>query len=192
VPSEEVPPTKRSILWRRLDRSGHEFCRLLYRDSAWRLDGTAVFAYEGLPCRLDYRVSCNSSWETEEATVTGQVGDRLIEKRISVDSTRRWRLDGVESAPVRGCIDLDLNFSPSTNLLPIRRLSLAVGAQAQVRAAWLRFPSFALEPLDQSYRRLDESTYRYESATGFAADLSVDGVGLVTRYPGFCELEASE
>lgn len=31
--------------------------------------------------------------------------------------------------------DLDLNFSPSTNLIPLRRLGLAVGAEAPVRAA---------------------------------------------------------
>lgn len=37
------------------------------------------------------------------------------------------------------CVDIDLNFSPSTNLLPIRRFDLSVGASAIVRAAWLRF-----------------------------------------------------
>jgi hypothetical protein len=50
------------------------------------------------------------------------------------------------------CIDLDLNFSPSTNLLPLMDLGLAIGQEATIRAAWLRFPRFALEPLDQVYR----------------------------------------
>jgi hypothetical protein len=96
----------------------------------------------------------------------------------------------VAQPSVTGCIDLDLNFSPSTNLLPIRRLNLAVGDEAQVRAAWLRFPSFELEPLFQTYRRIDESTYRYLSSTGFAADLEVSSVGFVTNYPGIWEVEA--
>jgi len=190
MPSEQGPPTERSILWRRLDRPGHDACRLFRQDSSWRLAGTAVFAHEGLPCRLEYEVSCNSAWETREARVSGWIGARPIDSRLSVDSARNWRLDGIESAPTRGCVDLDLNFSPSTNLLPVRRLRLAVGAEGRVRAAWLRFPSFSLEPLDQLYRRLDDATYRYESATGFTADLSVDEVGFVTRYPGFCEVEA--
>ena len=47
---------------------------------------------------------------------------------------------GADSRAVDGCRDIDLNFSPSTNVLPIRRLSLDVGDQAAVRAAWLRFP----------------------------------------------------
>ena len=91
-----------------------------------------------------------------------------------------------------GCIDLDLNFSPSTNLLPIRRLDLPVGQGAGVRAAWLRFPSFTLEPLEQIYRRTDVATYRYESAGGrFAVELQVNAAGLVTRYENFWQVEAA-
>jgi len=60
-----------------------------------------------------------------------------------------------------------------------------------VRAAWLRFPSFALEPLEQSYRRVTESRYRYESAGArFVAELEVNAAGFVTLYPGFCHVEA--
>jgi hypothetical protein len=90
----------------------------------------------------------------------------------------------MERPEVAGSIDLDLNFSPSTNLLPIRRLHLSIGEQAQVQAAWLRFPGFTLEPLEQLYRRVDDVTYRYESAGGkFVADLKVNAVGFVTLYP---------
>jgi uncharacterized protein len=91
---------------------------------------------------------------------------------------------------VPGCLDLDVNFSPATNLLPIRRLNLSVGLEAEVRTAWLRFPSFALELLIQHYRRIDEPTYRYESDAGkFVAELKVDAFGYVKKYPGFLEAE---
>ena len=83
------------------------------------------------------------------------------------------------------------NFSPSTNLLPIRQLDLAIGQEAAVQAAWLRFPSFTLEPLDQLYRRIYFATYRYESVGGrFVTELQVNPVGLVTRYPNFWHVEA--
>jgi hypothetical protein len=85
-------------------------------------------------------------------------------------------------------VDLDLNFSPSTNLLPIRRLRLDVGQEAAVRAAWLRFPGFTLEPLEQRYRRTADDAYRYESAGGaFVRDLTVNDEGFVVRYPGLWE-----
>lgn len=91
---------------------------------------------------------------------------------------------------VAGCIDLDLNCSPSTDLLPIRRLNLAVGQEAQVKAAWLRFPSFELQPLSPVYRRIDESTYRHESGPGkFVVGLNVDPFGFVTSYQAFWQAD---
>ena len=91
-----------------------------------------------------------------------------------------------------GCLDVDFAFSPSTNLLPIRRLNLAVGQEADVKAAWLRFPGFTLEPLEQRYRRTGETTYRYLSQGGsFVRDLQVSQAGFVLNYPGFWQAEAA-
>lgn len=180
-----------SILWRRLDRPGHEAARLEIGDTGARLAGAAVFVHEGNPARLDYDVSVDRAWRTTSGRVTGWIGDRAIDVAVSAEEGGRWRMNGAVVPAVEGAIDLDLNFSPSTNLLPIRRLGLAIGEEGVVRAAWLRFPSFELEPLEQVYRRLSESTYRYESAGGrFVAELSVDARGFVMRYPGFCETEA--
>jgi hypothetical protein len=176
--------TEHLILWRRLDQPGHESARLTRRESGWSLTGTAVFAHDRRPCRLDYQVTCDAVWQTISGKVEGWVGEKIVEIEISVDPQRRWRLNGVECPKVRGCTDLDLNFSPSTNLLPIRRLGLALGQGAEVRAAWLRFQSFTLEPLEQYYTRIDEAIYRYESAGGrFAAELKVNKEGFVTEYP---------
>ena len=180
-----------SIIWRRLDHRGHESALLFSKDSWWHLQGTAVFLFNKLACRLDYRIICNSQWHTQSARVTGWVGDRLIESNLTVAPAERWLLNDEDSPQVEGCIDLDLNFCPSTNLLPVRRLGLSVGEEQKVRAAWLRFPNFELEPLTQLYRRVDENTYRYESAGGnFVRELTVNDVGFVTKYPDFWEVEA--
>ncbi|HRV90681.1 MAG TPA: putative glycolipid-binding domain-containing protein [Anaerolineae bacterium] len=183
--------TNAAILWRRLDQPGHEAARLSTQDGFWRLAGTANFIYNGQPCRLDYRILCDKTWQTRSGRVAGWVGPEPVEVDIAVDVAGRWWLNGTEITAVAGCLDLDLNFSPSTNLLPIRRLGLAVGQAAAVKAAWLRFPSFTLEPLEQTYHRLAEATYRYESAGGkFVRDLPVNAAGFVTTYPDFWELEA--
>jgi hypothetical protein len=179
-----------SILWRRLDLPGHESARLVYADPHWRLEGTALFSHEHRACRLDYRILCSSAWETLSARVTGWVGDEPVEIDVAVDPFRNWQLNGVPAPEVAGCIDIDLNFSPSTNLLPIRRLGLADGEEQGVRAAWLRFPGFRLEPLEQTYRRIGPAAYRYTSAGGrFVRDLRVDTAGFVTRYPGLWQAE---
>jgi hypothetical protein len=148
-----------------------------------------VIARAGRACRLDYLVVCDGDWRTRSGRVTGWLGTDPVAVEVS-SASGRWLLDGSEAPAVAGCVDLDLQFSPSTNLLPIRRLDLAVGASAPVRAAWLRFPSFALEPLDQLYRRTGPATYRYESADGtFVRDLRVNDTGFVVDYPGLWEVE---
>jgi uncharacterized protein len=183
-----------TIIWRRLDEPGHEFAQLFFEDNVWRLSGTAIFAFgrpQRRPVRLDYLVICNADWQTRSASVSGWVGDETVCIDISVDEARRWRLNGVEVSAVEGCLDIDLNFSPSTNLLPIRRLRLNVGDEVAATAAWLRFPDFRLEPLTQSYRRISGAGYRYESGGGeFVAQLSVNEVGFVTSYPNLWVVEA--
>ena len=113
-----------------------------------------------------------------------------IEVVILADTTRSWTLNGRPCPEVQGCEDIDLSFSPATNLLPIRRARLGVGARVSVRAAWLRFPVIALESLDQTYERVSESQYPYKSRGGsFVAMLETNALGLVTHYPGLWQLE---
>lgn len=177
------------ILWRWMDRPGHEAARLESVGGEWHLRGTSVLMHEGQPCRLDYHVVCDAAWRTRRAHVAGWIGEREVEAEIAAEDGR-WRLNGAEVPGVAGCVDVDLNFSPCTNLLPIRRLGLRVGEEGRVSAAWLRFPGFHLERLEQTYRRTGERTYRYESADGaFVRDLDVDDAGFPTRYPGFWEAE---
>ncbi len=94
-------------------------------------------------------------------------------------------MNGAPVAAVAGCIDVDLSFTPATNLLPIRRLGLPIGSSAPVAAAWLRFPELDLQRLDQVYTRAAEGRYEYSSAGGsFRATLQVAASGFVTDYPG--------
>lgn len=161
-----------AVLWKRSDREGHEAARLDGRV----LRGMAVTD----ECALTYRIECDEAWRTLTASVHGWAGEREVAIEIA-SNAGRWTMNGEHVAAVEGCIDVDLNFSPSTNLLPIRRLNLAIGDEAEVRAAWLRFPAFTLEPLPQTYRRTGERTYRYRSAS-FTAEIAVNEVGLVVEY----------
>jgi hypothetical protein len=178
----------RTILWRRLDRPGHEAARLERVDEGWRLSGECAVGFDGKACGLSYAIGCDPAWRSVSCRVSGFVGSEPVSIEIRREDSGRWTMNGAPQPQVDGCIDLDLNFSPSTNLLPIRRLGLAVGAGAPVRAAWLRFPSFRLEILEQVYVRTADRSYRYESAGGsFTADLRVDAHGFVTRYAGLFE-----
>jgi hypothetical protein len=171
------------IIWKWNDGRGLESCRLLELESGFRLEGAAVLVHEGQACRLDYLIDCDADWTTRAAVVIGWVGERNLDVVIARDDDNRWELNGLLVPEVEGCTDLDLNFSPATNTLPIRRLEPPVEETVAVRAAWLRFPSFELEPLEQTYTRLAVNRYRYESAGGsFVAEVTVDDRGLVIDY----------
>jgi hypothetical protein len=172
-----------TILWERSAEPGHESARLRWSGGEIFLEGSAVFDHEGAPCRLEYVVVTDERFHTRRGAVEGWLGERSLSIEVAA-SGGRWTLGGRECAEVEGAVDLDLNFSPSTNLLPIRRLALEVGREAPVRSAWLRFPSFDLKPLQQTYRRVSESRYFYRSEGGFEAELEVSPAGFVTLYPG--------
>lgn len=178
------------VLWRRLDRPGHEAARLVFHEPFWQLSGTVVFAEEGVPCRLEYLIACSAEWQTLRAKISGWVGAQSVRLDVSADANRHWRINGQGCPSVDGCSDLDLSFSPATNQLPIRRLGLAVGAGADVTAAWLRFPELTLEPLAQAYRRIGEREYQYVALeSAFSTVLEVSPGGTVLHYPGMWRAE---
>ncbi len=181
-----------TFLWRRLEDPGHDACRLLSSGDGWRLEGTAVFRAAAGACCLRYQVLADSRFRTRRATVTGHLGRRAVDLRIGAPGragSGRWRLNGEPVPGVDGCLDLDLGFTPATNLLPIRRLALRVGEAAEAPAAYLSFPALRLRPLPQRYRRTGRHAYAYEAPTfGYAGTLSVTRHGAVRDYPGLFEL----
>lgn len=177
-----MPETLASILWRRLDVEGHEACRLSRRDGGFELAGQAVFDEGQGPSCLAYTVLCDDAWRTRMASVRGFVGTADFVCEIERLSDGIWMLNGVAQPEAQGLIDIDLNFTPATNLLAIRRFDLAVGAETPASAAWLTFPERKLIRLDQTYRRLEETRYAYKGY-GYAATLEVSGTGFVFDYP---------
>ncbi len=182
----------RELLWRRLDVPGIEYFRLWDSARGPRLAGTLIFAYDGAPVRLKYGVACAPDWTTRGVHVVLTQGAVTRHLKLVAGEDRRWWCGGEEIAAVAGCLDVDLSFSPATNLLPLRRLGLAPGDSRDLTAAWVRFPGLDVEPLAQRYTRLDERRLRYESRDGsFTADLDLDDLGLVVRYPPLWEQVAA-
>lgn len=179
-----------TIVWRRLDLPGHDAAALDRDGDDWRIAGVAVLTSDGRPARLDYEVRCDAGWRTRSATIAGWIGEREVRLTLERDAGDRWRVAGAGVPALDGCRDVDLAFTPATNTLPIRRLRLAVGTEAAVRAAWVRFPDLSTEVLEQTYRRTAPDRYHYESAGGaFRRELALSGAGFVTSYPGLWEAE---
>ena len=65
---------------------------------------------------------------------------QAVDLNVVADGTRRWQLNGSECGAVAGCVDIDLAFSPSTNLLPIRRLDLRLAKRPRSALPGCGFP----------------------------------------------------
>lgn len=176
---------KRVVVWRNLLLNGTDYCALWHNAEGWLLKGTVVGVLEDhRPVLASYEVHCDEKWHTHQVQVQRTIGSDLKTLSLSVESRGMWRSSSGEVHDLHGCEDVDLAFTPVTNSLPIRRLDLRVGGTASVVAAWVKFPELTVQPLAQRYTRLAVNTYRYESNTGFSAEIAVDDLGLVTAYPG--------
>ena len=180
-------------IWRWITRTGMERFELQHRAQEWILRGTILLMEEGFPAEARYEVICDDSWRTRRADISlrDNSGERSL--RIIVEDGL-WFVNGCVIDAIAGCTDIDLEWSPSTNTLPIRRLPMAVGEKSgPIVAAWVRFPSLQLELLAQEYERIADNRYRYTSSDGaFVAELIVDEEGLVTEYEGVWRRESAK
>jgi hypothetical protein len=186
-------PADSTIRWRRLDVAGHEEARIEQSASGWRLRGRLEVDEPAGQARLAYLIDCDHAWRTRRATVSGDAAGAALRFEFAADGEGHWTLNGDPLPQVDGALDVDLGFTPATNLLPIRRLDLAIGAHADVRTAWVRFPELRVEALEQSYHRESDRVFRYEAwvdGERFQARLDTDEYGHVLRYEGLWEVES--
>lgn len=175
-------PTRR-VSWRRTDEvQTDEHCTIAMRDGGLSLVGTVLGAENGLPVRIEYRVFADGAGGATTAVhIRDYRGFAQRQLTLARDAKGHWTVNGVSTPALKGCADVDLGCSPSTNTLPIRRLRLGIGGSRTIPVAWVRFPELAVERAAQTYARLDEFTYRYTSGA-FEAELVADDDGVVAQY----------
>ena len=134
------------------------------------------------PFALAYRLRVDSEWHVREAHLktTSRHGLHIVS-----NGKGTWHVNGVEELALQGCLDIDIQASPITNTLPIRRLGLKPGESSELRLCYIAVPDLIVTVAEQRYTALADGLYRFESLTSsFTADLPVDADGLVKDYPG--------
>jgi hypothetical protein len=167
------------VLWHCSALSSSELGTLEAHGDGWVLRGWTVLPVDGVPGRIEHDVLIDGGWRTQAATVIIHT-DRVQRHEVRV-ADGAWTVNGVERPDLDGCIDIDLGWTPATNVLPIRRLGLAVGEAATTVASWFRFPELAIERNDQRYERTAPLVWRYLSGA-YDFQLDVDELGRVVRY----------
>jgi hypothetical protein len=166
-----------AVLWIRQGGGGNDACRFANAEGGYLIDGSATDAAWNV---LRYRVRARGDGTTRRARIGAK--SRIFVHRGTDDT---WTLNGVPVPEVTGAKDIDFGFTPATMTLPIRRLKLGVGEQAEVLAARLDLESEQLKPLRLVYRRTASDRYECENTeTGTTAMLKVDIEGIVKEYKG--------
>lgn len=173
-----------AALWKRLDTPGHDACCLERLEHGWRLQGTAVFRDAGEAAQLTYQVTCDPTWVTEGGIVCGWRGSTPVSFQVKRLAQGIWTLNGTPVSGLKDCQDLDLGFTPATNLLQLRRLGLAQGESSALPVAWLDGAVGTLTVLQQHYERRSEHTYWYEAPSAdYQGLLEVSRTGFIRHYP---------
>jgi hypothetical protein len=180
-----------SAAWQHHDaRQGFESMFVRGDRAGRRLEGHTAAVEDGEPWVVRYVISLDERWITRTVEGWGwsQAGDRGV--RLEADGSGRWWVDGSAAPMLDGCVDIDLESSACTNLIPVHRLSLEIGESADVPAAYVRAIDLRVERLEQRYTRIgDDEQGRHSYDYGapeldFTARLAYDESGLVVEYPG--------
>ena len=168
------------IRWRDATGAGLEHCQIGRSSDGFEIE-SLVIAPEGFAAR--YRIGCDAEWRLREAEIElVGTGQWLV---LRADGEGQWTGDHGPLPELGGALDIDISMTPFTNTLPIRRLGVDMGETAEIEVAYIDMPSRALTRRPQRYSRLAERLWRFETLDmDFAAEITVDGDGLVMAYPG--------
>lgn len=172
----------KTILWRKLPNSGLEFCQFaLEHEISFR--GEVIINNEINPIYVSYLVECDIEGNTKSAEILQRTEDGEARIYLHRDNKNRWYKNDIEIKEVFGLLDIDIGVTPSTNILPIRRLKLELGESKELSAVWVRFPELSIHALEQKYTRIQKDLYLYESiVSGYKAEIKVDHNCIVQSY----------
>jgi uncharacterized protein len=187
MPFRPLPST---ACWQHQEaRSGFEVAYFQASESGWAIDGTTAAVEDGQTWVVAYRIELDAAWLTRRAHIRARTVSGSRETRLESDGAGHWLINGTSAPHLDGCLDVDLESSAMTNTLPVHRLDLPAGAQADAPAAYVRALDLTVDRLEQTYLRIaDQGTHRRYSysapAFGFTSCLVYDENGLVIDYPG--------
>jgi len=182
------PPA--TACWQHLGaRSGFEVAYFRDAEDGWAVEGTTAAVEDARTWVVTYSIRLDEAWVTRSARIAGRTVSGSRETFLQSDGAGHWLINGGVAPHLDGCLDIDLESSAMTNTLPMHRLGLPAGAQADAPAAYVRALDLGVERLEQTYRRMADKAarQRYDYAApafGFTSRLVYDESGLVLDYPG--------
>ena len=170
--------------WRSWDGDGLEQVQLRPTGSGIAISSVVIGMRNKTGYGVRYAFTCNHDW-----TIASLDLETVDSQRVAVRSERAgtWTdAEGHALPAFDGCHGIDLEGSPVTNTLALRRLDLTpADGPVEQKMLYVPFDNFAPFVDEQRYVcRETGRRYRYEAVDGsFDAEIEVDEDGLVVSYP---------
>jgi hypothetical protein len=188
-------------MWNGVDAWRAEAADVELTGDGVRATGTQL-GIEPVPYRVEYRLDATEAFVTRtlEVEATGEGWARRIS--LAHDGTGGWSCRAEHRGPadlapaggdvwaVAGALDCDLEHSPLTNLMPVRRRALhRQPGTVDLLVAWVSVPALGLELSRQRYEHVRRdrhgSVVRFtDTDSGVTAELELDPDAMVIVYPG--------
>jgi hypothetical protein len=166
-----------AVLWMKQDGPGNDACRFADADGGYLIDGSSTDADWNI---LRYRIRARGDGTTRRVRIGSR--SRIFVQRAPDDT---WTLNGAAAPEVTGAKDINFGFTPATLTLPIRRLKLGVGDEAETPVARLDIESERLTLLHFVFRRTSKNQYEcVMTETGVTSHLLVDAHGIIRTHKG--------
>ena len=175
----------KNFLWTGREYYSLENCIVKSVSDGFEVDSVIVGKYQGEIYRVQYTIHLNEAWFT--TSVEALCIHKEIEKRyiLEADTRGHWKLNGQPTSAFNGCLDIDIPVTPFTNSLPVNRMQLTPGNEAEISVIYIDLLNSSVRPLKQKYKRISDTVYHYENIPNdFEADITVDDNGFVIDYPG--------
>jgi uncharacterized protein len=195
-------------LWLKDDPAGMEHAEVDIGISGLEVSSVA-FGTAPVPYRLDLDLTVGPDWINRRLALTasgdGWTRSLVLERDAAGTWTGTQSAEGTvppaveESVPAdtveptaipAHVLDVDVQYSPVTNLMPVRRLGLdRPGSSAAFTMAWVSVPSLAVTLDEQHYTLLGlddgDVCAQFENSDGFfTAVIRCDADGVARDYPG--------
>ncbi len=175
------------LIWQHLDSAGWEHVRVSDDHPGWNVfDSILVRQHEGQVLRGGYTLVTDKNWRTLELRLMVETAPGAMEGiHLLTEGDGKWTDANENPMPeLDGCLDVDIQWSPLTNSLPVNRLPLVEGTAQEIRVAYVSLPDLSVKPITQRYVRATDSIIRITSPSApDGTEIVVDADGIVEHYP---------
>jgi len=171
------PADGHTVRWTTWNGDGDETLTMAWENEAWTVSG--IVSRE----RVQYVLRLSPTWQVRQFILFRDLDEPDL--WLVTDGGGRWgEMNGAHRVELDGCYDIDLDCTPFTRTLPIRRLPLHVGHAADISVIRVDVETLEVVVEPQRFTRLTSHRWAVTRGdSGWSQEFDVDEHGLVLDYP---------